>query len=221
MTHSHVHGAPPPAVEVPPTPSWKLLATLGTAGALAGLLVAIVYRLTLTPIETHRASVMQDAIAEVLLQPSRWDTLYMEGGKLVARPVGPARELPRVFQGYDQDGKRIGVAVLAGEPGFAEIVSLIVGFEPESGRLLGLKVLDQKETPGLGDKIEKDSSFVKQFSVAVAPLRGVKKRSGTDPKEIDVITGATISSRAVIRIINNAVARWRPLMLAYQSGATP
>jgi electron transport complex protein RnfG len=199
-----------------------LVVTLGSAGALAGLLVAVVHQWTIIPIEAHRGAVMQVAIAEVLQHPARWDTLYMEGGKLVTRPAGVAAELPRVFQGYDATGKRIGVAVLAAEPGFAEVISLIFGFEPESGRLLGMKVLDEKETPGLGDKIEKDSSFVRQFAHAVAPLKGVKRRSESNVAEVDVISGATISSRAVIRIINNAVARWRPLLLAHQvAGSTP
>lgn len=221
MTHVHVHGGgPPPAVQEAATPSWRLLATLGTAGAVAGALVGVVYTLTIGPVRAHRAETMREAIAEVLHQPARWDTLYMEGDKLVLRPTGDPAKLPRVFQGYDASGRQIGVAVTAAEPGFTEIVSLIFGFDPESGRLLGMKVLEQKDTPGLGDKIQKDSSFVNQFAGAVAPLKGVKRRSGNVPGEVDVIAGATISSRAVVRIINNAVARWRPLLLAYQGGGT-
>ena len=221
MTHVHVHGGgPPPAAQEAATPSWRLLATLGTAGAVAGLLVGSVYQLTITRVEAHRAEVMRGAIAEVLQEPARWDTLYMEGGKLVLRPVGNPGKLPRVFQGYDASDRRIGVAVLAAEPGFTEMVSLIFGFDPESGRLLGMKVLEQKDTPGLGDKIQKDSSFVNQFARAVAPLKGVKRRTGSDPGDVDVISGATISSRAVVRIINNAVARWRPLLVAYHGGGT-
>ena len=220
MTHVHVHGGgPPPAVQETATPSWRLLATLGTAGALAGLLVGAVYQLTITSVQAHRAETMREAVAEVLQQPARWDTLYIEGDKLVLRPAGPSAKLPKVFQGYDATGRRTGVAVLAAEPGFTEIVSLIFGFDPESGRLLGMKVLEQKDTPGLGDKIQRDSSFVNQFAGVVAPLKGVKRRSGV-PGEVDVIAGATISSRAVVRIINNAVARWRPLLLAYQAGGT-
>lgn len=222
MTHVHVHGGgPPPAVREAATPSWRLLMTLGVAGALSGLLVAVVYELTLEPVQKHRAAVMQEAIAEVLHEPARLDTLYMEGGKLVQRPAGPAAELPRVFQGYDASGRKIGVAIMAGEPGFTEIISLIFGLDPESGQVLGMKVLDQKETPGLGDKIVKDTSFVSQFARVIAPLKGVKTRTGSEPAEVDMISGATISSRAVIRIINNAVARWRPLLLAYQQGTTP
>ncbi len=124
---------------------------------------------------------MREAISEVLRQPARWDTLYLEGGKLVLQPSGPVRGLPRVFQGYDASGHRIGVAVLAAEPGFTEIVSLIFGFDPESGRLLGMKVLEQKETPGLGDKIEKDTGFVSQFARAVVPLKGVKRADRQRP----------------------------------------
>jgi electron transport complex protein RnfG len=219
MTHVH-GGGPPPPVEAAATPSWRLVVTLGVAGALAGLLVVLVYQWTITPIEAHRGTIIQEAIAEVLQQPARWDTLYMEGGKVVARPAGATAELPRVFQGYDANGRRIGVAVLAAEPGFSEVVSLIFAFEPQSGHLLGMKVLDQKETPGLGEKIEKDSGFVRQFARVVAPLKGVKRHSGSDSAEVDVISGATISSRAVIRIINNAVARWRPLLLAHDTEGT-
>ncbi len=82
-------------------------------------------------------------------------------------------------------------------------------------------MLDQKETPGLGDKIERDSSFRIQFAGKLPPLAGVKGHPGGTPSEVQTITGATISSRAVIRIINDAVARWRPLVQAYRARGTP
>jgi hypothetical protein len=57
---------------------------------------------------------------------------------------------------------------------------------------------------------------VNQFNGVLAPLVGVKPRqSSGDPHEIDMITGATISSRVVIRIINNQIERLGPLMDAY------
>jgi electron transport complex protein RnfG len=78
-----------------------------------------------------------------------------------------------------------------------------------------MKVLESKETPGLGDKIEKDQVFVGQFSGAQPPLVGVKKGKRSGPREVDMITGATISSKAVIRIINNTLRRLGPLVDAY------
>jgi len=112
----------------------------------------------------------------------------------------------------------MGVAVTAAEPGFQELLTLMIGFDPATGSLLGFKVLDQKETPGLGDRIERDSAFGRQFAGRVTPLVGVKRRTGSSPSEVQTITGATISSRAVIRIINNGVTRWRPLVEAWDRG---
>ena len=67
-----------------------------------------------------------------------------------------------------------------------------------------------------------DSVFVAEFSPVGTPIEGVKKDRATGgPKEVAMITGATVSSRAVIRIINDAVARWQPLMDAYREGPTP
>ncbi len=219
--HCHTPGVP---AELPPaeaTPAWRLVSTLGLAGALAGLLVVIVYRLTLTPIEAHKGLVVQQAVAEVLQHPARLDTLYLENGALTRQPTVARSELQAAYVGYDAQGHSLGVAITAGEPGFSDVISLMFGFDPRSGTILGFKVLDQKETPGLGEKIEKDSTFVGQWHGLVAPLKTVKKRSGNDPAEVQAISGATISSRAVTRIINNAVARWRPLLTAYQAGATP
>ncbi|MBK8646030.1 MAG: FMN-binding protein [Gemmatimonadetes bacterium] len=220
MTHSH--GAAP-TTELPDagTPSWRLLATLGGSGALAGLLLVLAWQWTTPSITAHRAQVEQAAVAEVLKAPARMDTLYVVDGKLTRTPVGDPAKLERLVEGFDAQGKRSGVAGRAGEPGFADVVSVMIGFDPADGSLLGMKILGQKETPGLGDKIEKDSAFVGQFTGAKAPLTGVKARSGDNKSQVVTITGATISSRTVIRIINNAVARWQPMLAAYDREAKP
>ncbi|MBI3791925.1 MAG: FMN-binding protein [Gemmatimonadetes bacterium] len=221
MTHVHVHGGGAEAPRGKDTPAVTLVATLAIAGALAGLLVASVYQVTLPTISRHRATVMQAAIGEVLKNPARWDTLYLQSGALTTSPTGERGELERVFLGYDADGKVIGAAISAGEPGFTEVISLMFGYDPATRQLIGLKILDEKETPGLGDKIEKDSGFTRQFAGVTAPVKPVKKRSGSDPAEIDAISGATISSRAVTRIINHAVEKWGPLLAARAQGARP
>jgi electron transport complex protein RnfG len=184
---------------------------------MAGLLVVSVYRITLPSIEKYAGQKVESAIREVLKAPARWDTLYLVKGALArSAPAGAdGRELPRAFVGFDGAGRRTGVAVTAQEPGFQEELLLMVGFDPATGSLIGMKVLDQKETPGLGDKIERDTTFVLQFGGRSTPLKGVKGAVRANPNEVQTITGATISSRAVIRIINNAVARWQPLIQAF------
>lgn len=226
--HAHHHGppgapssiavTPPPSAKAPEVSSWRLLSTLALGGAAAGLLVVAVYRATLPRIEGYEAAKVAGAVREVLKAPVRWDTLYLQKGALTKTPSGgdERKSLPTAYVGYDASGKSLGAAVTAQEPGFQEEVLLMIGFEPSNGRLIGFKVLDEKETPGLGDKIERDKSFVSQFPGRIAPLKGVKKASAGNPGDVQTITGATISSRAVIRIINHAVEKWQPLLVAYE-----
>ena len=91
---------------------------------------------------------------------------------------------------------------------------VIFGWSPNTGKLMGMKVLDSKETPGLGDKIFKDLPWVEQFfSSPDTPLIPTKPGTGKGmPGEIDTITGATISSKKLIEIINHALEEWQPLM---------
>jgi electron transport complex protein RnfG len=209
--------APPESVKAPEVSSWRLLATLGIAGAAAGLLVVAVYRATLPTIERYAAQKEAGAVREVLAAPARWDTLYLVKGALTKSVSADERKtLPHVYLGFDASGKPTGAAITAQEPGFQEEVLLMIGFEPASGRLIGFKVLEQKETPGLGDKIERDSSFGAQFAGRIAPLTGVKGRAPAGEHEVQTITGATISSRAVIRIIDHAIEKWQPLLAAYE-----
>ena len=191
-----------------PTSSLKMIATLGGAGALAGLLIVWVYTVTLEPIEAHKAEVLRRAVSEVLLDPDRHEVRYATPeGVFEDRPLADAGiDAEKIYVGLDANGRSTGVAVKAAAAGFQDVITLIYGFDPSTGTLLGMKVLESKETPGLGDKIEKNRAFVAQFEGAVPPLLAVKRATGA-PGEIDAITGATISSRAVVRIINRSLAR--------------
>ena len=204
--------------------SWKLLAMMTGGGAIAGLLIVSAYTLTLPRIERHQGEVMQMAITEVLESPATYDTLYLHNGALVKSvPAGTdTKKLEKVYLGHDAAGKRVGFAVSAAENGFQDLVMLMFGYDASMHKLIAMKVIGNKETPGLGNKIETDSSFVNGFANAVAPINGVKKDRGkSTPSDVVMITGATISSRAVIRIIDNAIARWQPMMDAYHEEAKP
>jgi len=211
--------APAPVPAKPEASSLRLLGTLALAGALAGLLLVFVYQATAGPIAAYKQKVLEEAVTEVLAGPESWEKLYLLDGALVRElPAGTdEKKLERIYRGINADGTTRGVAIAAGEPGFQDVVRLIFGYDPAAKAVLGMKVLESKETPGLGDKIEKDMAFVGQFAGTGVPLQGHKAgEGGNDPRGIDMITGATISSRAVIRIINNAVERWAPLVEAFE-----
>jgi len=223
MTEATLSPTPEQTVTVPEKPevsSLRLILTLALAGLAAGLLLVLVYRATLPAIERNKEAAIQKAITDVLRAPARTEALYILDGKLVAEadlPAGTnAKGLERVFRGFDQESRSIGFALVHGEPGFQGVVRLIFGYDPATRTVLGMKVLESKETPGLGDKIEKDAAFVSQFGGVATPIHGVKAGAGSGAaSDIDMITGATISSKAVIRIINNKLEELSGLLEAH------
>jgi electron transport complex protein RnfG len=212
MTGGHSHGAPPARRQVS---TRQLIATLGGGGAVAGALIVIAWTLTLPPIEANRARRLDAAISEVLRQPARYDTLYVVDSAFRREPAPGAdpKTAEKVYLGFGADGAPTGYAIVSEMPGFADVVRVIFGYDPGTKQLIGMKVIESKETPGLGDKIEKDTAFVRQFGGLIAPLRGVKAGAGKGgPDEVDLITGATISTRIVVRIINGALERLGPAL---------
>ncbi|MBI4881497.1 MAG: FMN-binding protein [Planctomycetes bacterium] len=216
--------SPPAEQSVPTAPappevsSLRLVLTLAVGGLVCGLLLVLAFQATLPAIQQNKEAAIERAVREVLNAPQRFVALFVHGGKLVAEaPAGvDAKGLERVFLGLDAASRPVGFAMVSGEPGFQDTVRLIFGCDAEGRTLLGMKVLESKETPGLGDKIEKSAPFISQFKGAAAPIVGVKAGDGSGKaEEIDMITGATISSKTVIRIINNKLEKMRPLLEAY------
>jgi len=204
-------------------PSRKLVGTLSIAGVLAGLLIVVVHQMTEPSILAHRARVLGAAVQEVLAEPHTTATLYLIDGALVEElPAGmDSLTTERVFVGYDENGNRVGMAISAAEPGFQDVIGLLFGYDSIKEEVLGMKVLESKETPGLGDKIEKDSSFVRAFRGVATPIVGVKAGSDTGSEhEVDMITGATISSKAIIKGINDRIDAFLPLLEVYEARRT-
>ncbi len=208
-------GGPPAPPERPPTSSARLVATLAAAGALAGLVIVLVFGWANPKIQAYRAEVLREAIQEVLNGPESVRTYYVVDGVLSESPPPGADTITaeKVHLGLDAGGQPVGYAITGQEPGFQDIILVIFGYDADDDRVLAMKVLESKETPGLGDKIFKDTSFVAGFRGAAAPLQGVKPGagSGTD-NEVDMITGATISSRTVIGIINHRIEALGPVL---------
>lgn len=203
----------------PEVRSSKLVTTLGAAGALAGLLIVLAYQSTLPAVEANRAARLDRAIHEVLSGIGRYETLYLYQGALTDKlPDGvDGRALEKVYAGFAEDGRRVGFAIAGGAPGFQDVIRILVGFDPASHATLGLTILDSRETPGLGDKIQSEG-WLAQFRSAVTPLTPVKPSTAREPNEVDTITGATISSRAVVTAVNESVERWVPVLQAYLAG---
>jgi electron transport complex protein RnfG len=190
--------------------SFRMIATLGVAGMLSGGLLVGAYLVTAPRIERNRAEALERAIYDVLPgaesnQPFviRNDALVPFDGK------GLPKKEAAVYAGFDAQGGFVGFAIPSEGSGFQDIIKLIYGYVPSAKRIIGMQVLESRETPGLGDKIMKDDKFLAQFGdLAVAPDIVATKKGKTQPHEIDAISGATISSKAVVKIINAGNAQW-------------
>ena len=193
-------GMPPIRVEAS---SFRLVSTLAIAGALAGMAIVMVYQWTKPRIDAYKAKVLAEAVTQVLGGAERYDTVYVEDGALTKQPADTTG-LDKVYVGYDANGQPRGVAMEAAEAGFQDVIDLLFGYDPSKNDVIGMKVLTSNETPGLGAKITYDSTFIGEFNGVGTPLEGVKKdRAKGGHDEVVMITGATISSRAVIKIIND------------------
>jgi len=112
----------------------------------------------------------------------------------------------RVYQALGSDGSLRGWVLPAGGQGFADRIELLIGLDAPAARITGLYVLEQKETPGLGDYIA-GPDFQSNFrDKPTAPPLEVVKGDPTASNEIPALTGATISSEAVAAIANAAIA---------------
>jgi Na+-translocating ferredoxin:NAD+ oxidoreductase subunit G len=223
MTPGNEKPGAPAGAERTGTPSAKLLLTLGAAGVLAGLFIVGAFQATLPAVEANRAARLEAAIFEVLPRAESFQPLHFHDDRLVGMldSSTDSRLLERIYLGIGGDGNPAGYAIPSAEPGFMDKIGLIFGFDPENNEVLGMKVLESKETPGLGDKIEKNMSFVESFRGIAAPLQGVKPGTAHDPGDVDVITGATISSRTVIKAINSGIDRWSGPIEAWEQGGRP
>lgn len=189
----------------------RLVATLAIAGLLSGLAIVSAYRLTLPRIQANQAAALERAVFEVLPGSSRMERWVYRDGALA--PVGGRSGAldESLFAGFGDDGRFVGWAVPAAGAGFQDTIKLIYGLTPDGRKIVGMAVLESRETPGLGDRIYKDPDFGAEFrDLATEPNIVLVQGHGEAPNEVDAITGATISSRAVVRILNAADEQWKP-----------
>ncbi len=182
----------------------RLALTLAFAGLVSGLVLVSVYELTLPRITRNKAEALRRAVFEVVPGADRMEKIDTD-----------------LYGAFDDKGF-VGYAIAGQGAGFQDNISLLYGYDPGRKRVGGMRVLESRETPGLGDKIFKDQDFVGNFrDLAVEPPVKVVMTGRKAPNEVDGITGATISSKAVVRIINETNARHLPKLPSTPPTPTP
>jgi len=217
---------PTPQKPAMPTPAREasgrqMILTMGAIGFVCGLLIVLTYQLTFPVIQQNKAEALERAIFEVVPGAVTKTVFTLRDDELVAGDDEGAAQ--KYFACYDEQSRLVGVAVEAQGQGFQDVLRVIYGYSPEAMAIVGLKVLESKETPGLGDKIEKDPRFRANFDAlkveldatteqVVNPITLVKYGEKTEPWQVESITGATISSRAIAMILEKSSAVTVPVI---------
>lgn len=176
----------------------KMFLNLTVVAVLSGLILSAVFNSADPLIQANREKELKESIFLVL--PEARDYRAVE--------KGAGKEKFTVYIGLDSGGEPVGVAFKADGGGFQGNIAIMVGMGLDYLELRGIKVLEQLETPGLGNRI-KEPAFEDQFKgLDVTPkIEYIKNRKPEKPNQIQAITGATISSEAVVKNINNAISK--------------
>lgn len=176
----------------------NMVVVLFAVTLIASAAVGYVYTLTAGPIEEAKQAKQVNAIRQVI--PGEFDNDPNADVWKAKTPDGGELE----FYPAKKNGTLVGTAVKTyTNNGFGGKVWLMVGFNP-NGTISNYSVLEHKETPGLGSKM--DLWFTQNGKGSI-----IGKKPGTtglkvskDGGDVDAITAATISSRAFLDAVNRA-----------------
>jgi electron transport complex protein RnfG len=122
-----------------------------------------------------------------------------------------------VTMAYDADNQFVGMAIKTTVSGFGGDIVMLIGIDAQ-GAVTTYQVLSHTETAGLGDNMNKDY-FKNQFSgKSTQQSLTVVKRSPANDMEVQAITGATISSKAVTLAVNSAMDAYNVITQQQEGG---
>jgi len=171
-----------------------MLSTLLVITLVAAFTLGSVYNLTKEPIALAKQKKLEEAIRMVLPEFERLEAIKIKSDR--------EEDSLQFFVAYQADTV-IGVAINTfSNKGFSGEVRIMVSFAPD-GTIYNTSVLDHKETPGLGDKMQKNKSdWSNQFN-GMNPV-SYRLKVVKDGGDVDAITAATISSRAFTDAVQHA-----------------
>lgn len=170
--------------------SWLMVAV----SVFSGLAVAAVYNVEKPRIEQNARDFLSRSVLDVVPGGATVEPASLDG-------------LLGVYKVFDGSHRFLGWGVEAEGAGFQGLIRLVVGLDPKAENVTGIQVVASDETPGLGANIKEDN-WRSQFGgkPVTEPLEVVKAQP-TRPQHIHAITAATISSKAVVAIVNSKVAQ--------------
>lgn len=181
----------------------RLMFVLAIVSAVAAGLLALVDSFTAPKIEAYKAQSEASAYQQVLPEADSFTEEPELMKDISAQP--DLSDIQTVKLGT-KEGMRVGWVCKVASPGYSSNIVMLVGINSD-GELGKVLVLEQKESPGLGTNVT-NPDFIEQTAIAQADVNQELKVI-KDGGDIQAITGATISSRAVLRGINQVFRFYR------------
>lgn len=177
-----------------------------------GLLLGIVNEITKEPIAKVNYEIEQNAYREVFKDADSFEVVESftakDAAKIIAKSEYTADEITDVNAAKDKDGNILGYVInVTSHEGSQADISLSVGIRMD-GTLNGYSITSISETPGLG-MLVKEKPFYSQFENKAEESYNVVKSTPAADNEIESVTGATISSRAVTNAVNASLVYFR------------
>jgi electron transport complex protein RnfG len=195
---------------------FRMIRMLTVVSLLCGILIVVTDVNTRGRIRHNQEIILRESVAQLLPGIQKQIIYGIEPSGDLKILSGVQGEGPRLFAGYDGGGRFLGVVIEAADRGYADVISAMYAYDPDQKTVTGFKVVDMRETPGLGSRIGTDPEFAGNFRALDAheehPITTVKHGTKKNAWEIDAISGATVSSRAVGRMLQKSVQSAAPVV---------
>ncbi|NTV94587.1 MAG: FMN-binding protein [Thiobacillus sp.] len=200
-----------------------MIRTLGLIAAICGVLIVSAYEGTLDAVNANKKIALERAVFQVVPGAAKVDELYATAAGVVPASDAAPEGAAKFYAAYDQAGQLKGIAAEGASKGYADVVRVLYAYDADKQAITGLGVISMRETPGIGDKIYTDQGFIANFKALDVKLSAdgkqlanavkvVKHGTKQNPWEIDAISGATVTSKAVGRGINESAQKLLPLL---------
>lgn len=174
---------------------------------ISGLALGVVFNVTKEPIKNAEIKAEQEAYKRVLPEAVEFvedDQFDIEDANKIIRENLSNTEMKKILCGKDSSGNIVGYVMnISNMAGYSGEINITVGILSD-GTLKGYETLINNETAGLGQKA-KESAFADQFKDKKVESFQVVKSGKQQDNEIDSISGATITSKAVTNAVNGCL----------------
>jgi electron transport complex protein RnfG len=227
----------PPDDAPPMPPVTPMIIVLGLIAMLSGVLVVLVYEYTAPIIAEKERLALEAAVFQVIpgvdSETARQIAFFIDAeGKLhnseAATAEAKKAKKDPFYAVYDDSDALLGFAMLGAAQGYQDVVQTLFGYDVTEQRIVGMTILKSVDTPGLGDKktVEKNKKFMANFdaldvsltedkTTIAHPIGTVKHGTKTKDWQVDAMSGATITSRAIAKGMSKTTGESLPLLMEH------